>query len=325
MIKNELNVNAQGGTELLGERLYGTDIPELKELLDKCQIWFSRYRSDNVDHSKYQIFYAHDLPQDPESAFLANGGWRKFHRCVFVSNWQMQQYVAYFDIPYSHCLVIPNSIVPIDNIDKATNKISIGYWSTPHRGLELLVPAFEFVAEKHDNIELDVFSSFKLYGWEDRDEPYKELFERCKNHPKINYHGSVSNQEIRDYVAKAHIFAYPSIWLETSCMCLMEAMSAKMLCVHPNLGALYETAANWTMQYQFHEDKQSHANIVASNLEIAIQRYFEPAVQGRLASQKAYADVFYNSTIRQQDWLALLGWVVTQPLIEQETFTYKVG
>lgn len=325
MIKNEVNVNAQGGTELLGERLFGTTNEELKKLLGNTQVWFSRYRPDEVDYTKTQIFYAHDLPADPESEFLRNGGWMKFHKLVFVSNWQMQQYVAFFDIPYSHCVVIPNSIVPIDNIEKPTDKISIGYWSTPHRGLELLVPAFEFLAEKHDNIELDVFSSFKLYGWEQRDEPYEQLFARCEAHPKINYHGTVSNEEIRNYVAKAHIFAYPSIWLETSCLCLMEAMSAKMLCVHPNLGALFETSANWTMQYQFHEDKQGHANLFAHNLDAAIQRYFEPGVQGRLASQKAYADVFYNSIIRQADWFNLLSWANEQPRVGKEEFIYRVN
>lgn len=327
MIRNEVNAKAQGGTELLGERLFHTENKELKDLLGLTQIWFSRWRPDDVDYSKWQIFYAHDLPGDPESKHLENGGWQKFHRCVFVSNWQMQQYIAFYDIPYSHCLVIPNSIVPIDNIEKPSDKIKIGYWSTPHRGLELLVPAFEFLAKKHDNIELDVFSSFKLYGWEQRDEQYKELFDKCEAHPKINYHGTVSNDEIRNYVAGAHILAYPSIWLETSCLCLMEAMSARMLCVHPNLGALFETAANWTTMYQYHENKQDHANVFASNLDNAITRYWEPGIQGRLASQKAYADVFYNSTIRQQDWFNLLQWVVTQPLKQkvEETFTYRTS
>jgi glycosyltransferase involved in cell wall biosynthesis len=325
MLKNEVNVNSQGGTELLGNRLYNTDNEELNNLLQQVQIHFSRYRSDQVDSSKRQIFYAHDLPQDPESAFLKDGGWKKFHRLVFVSNWQMQQYVAYYDIPYSHCVVIPNSIVPITDLDKGTDTIKIGYWSTPHRGLELLVPAFEYLSEKHDNIELDVFSSFNLYGWPDRDEQYKPLFDKCNEHPKINYHGTVSNEEIRKYVAGAHIFAYPCIWLETSCMCLMEAMSAKMLCVHPNLGALFETAANWTMMYQFQEDKQQHANLFAQNLDVAIQQYFNPGIQGRLSSQKAYTDVFYNWNVRQKDWIAFLRWVVEQPLIEAETFTYKVN
>lgn len=325
MIRNEVNAKAMGGTELLGHRLYETSNDELKALLDQCQIWFSRYRPDDVDYSKFQIFYAHDLPGDPESQHLADGGWMKFHRLVFVSNWQMQQYIAYYNIPYAHCVVIPNSIAPIENIEKPTDKISIGYWSTPHRGLELLIPAFEFLQQKHDNIELDVFSSFELYGWKERDEPYQVLFDKCNENPKINYHGAVSNDEIRKYVARAHIFAYPSIWLETSCLCLMEAMSAKMLAVHPNLGALFETAANWTQQYQFHEDKQAHANIFASNLDVAIERYWEPGIQGRLASAKAYADVFYNSTIRQQDWFNLLSWVVTQPLMAKEVFTYQVN
>lgn len=324
MIKNEQNANAMGGSELLGQRLYGTDSPELQALLEQVQIWFSRYRPDDVDPTKHQILYCHDLPQDPESEHLANEGWKKFHKLVFVSNWQMQQYCACYNIPYSRCVVILNSIVPIAEAPKSIDKIKIGYWATPHRGLELLVPAFDFVAQKHDNVELDVFSSFDLYGWAQRDEMYKEVFDKCRDHPKINYHGTVPNETIREYAASAHILAYPSIWLETSCLCLMEAMSAKMMCVHPNLGALFETAANWTMMYQYQEDKNDHANLFAANLDIAIQRYFEPGVQSRLTSQKAYTDVFYNSKIRQKDWFNLLSGVVTQPLVEKETFTYRV-
>lgn len=311
LIINELSSKALGGTELLQQRLYNT---VSSELLGKFQIWFSRFREQDYDPSKLQIFYAHDLPLDPESALLANGGWKRFHKLVFVSNWQMNLYQIQYQIPPSRCEVMLNSITPIEVPEvKPAEKIKIGYWSTPHRGLNILIPVFSYLSQKYDNIELDVFSSFKLYGWDQRDEPYQELFEQCIAHPRINYHGSVDNDVIRKYAADAHIFAYPSIWPETSCLCLMEAMSARMACVHPNYGALFETAANWTAMYQFDEDLNNHAMKFQAALESAILAHEHPTIQSRLKSQKAYADVFYNWSVRASEWEMLLQQIVDSP------------
>jgi len=41
----------------------------------------------------------------------------------------------------------------------------------------------------------------------------------------------------------------------------MEAMSAGLACVHPNNGALYETAAIWALMYQWHDDPHAHAAV----------------------------------------------------------------
>jgi UDP-glucose:(glucosyl)LPS alpha-1,2-glucosyltransferase len=316
-IKDGVSDNAKGGTELMADRLFG-DLPE--SLMSRFQIWFSRYRPEQVDKSKYQIFYAHDLPGDPESEFLKNGGWRAFHKLIFVSNWQMQNYCGYYGIPYGACFVMANAIKPIDFVRKGLHEeIRIGYWSTPHRGLNILVPVFEFLSQKYPEIQLDVFSSFKLYGWEERDAPYQELFEKCKAHPKINYHGTVGNLQIREYAAEADIFAYPSIWPETSCLCLMEAMSAGLVCVHSNLAALYETSANWTSMYQFNEDLNEHAKTFHIHLEKAInsvkqQRKFNRRGLGpRIEGQKQYTDLFYDWSIRKEQWLELLQQIAEMP------------
>jgi UDP-glucose:(glucosyl)LPS alpha-1,2-glucosyltransferase len=308
---NELSQRAMGGTELMQQRLYST---VNAELLNKFQIWFSRVRLSDYDPAKLQLYYAHDLPGDPEAEVLVNGGWAKFHKIVFVSHWQMNAYMAYYNIPPSRCEVMLNAVEVIDIPEiKSMDKLRIGYWSTPHRGLNILVPVFDYLSQKYEHIELDVFSSFKLYGWSERDKPYAELFQQCVDHPKINYHGSVSNQEIRDYAASAHILAYPSTWVETSCIVLMEAMSAGMLCVHPNLGALFETSANWTAMYQFDEDIHRHANKFHQELETAILGYDHPTVRSRLKSQKAYADVFYNWGTRAAEWELLLQQIVDTP------------
>lgn len=324
LAKDSLSVNAMGGTELMKHTLINR-LP--KKLTDEFQIFVSRVEEE-LDPTKIRLYWLQDLPGDPASDHLANGGWQKFHKIIFNSNWQMQAYCAHYGIPYSHGVVLLNAIDPIPEHQKPMDKITLGYWSTPHRGLQLLVPVFEKLCERFDNIELNVFSSFKIYGWEQRDEPFQELFQRCKDHPKINYYGSVPNAELKKHMESMHIFAYPSIWQETSCISLMEAMSAGMLCVHSNFGCLYETAANWTNMYQYHEDANRHAQIFYEVLGSSIEAFWDEGVQGRIASQKSYANVFYNWNMREYQWKMLmqsmLGVDRSIPQTSGEMFQYTV-
>lgn len=322
---DSLATNAKGGTELMKFALAEQVDPEL---LKEFQIFVSRVE-DEMDESKIRVYWLQDLPGDPASDHLKDGGWNKFHRLVFSSNWQMQGYINYYGIPWHKCIVLPNAIEPIPDHEKPNDgTIRLAYWSTPHRGLNILVPIFSKLCEKFDNIELDVYSSFKLYGWEERDQQYEELFEQCRNHPKINYHGAIPNADLKKNLEKTHILAYPSIWTETSCITLMEAMSAGLLCVHSNLGALPETSANWTAQYQYHEDLNDHAAVFYHTLGTSIENYWNEGVQTQLASQKAYANVFYNWAARKHQWNALLTSMVNEPreLPKGDTrmFEYKV-
>jgi glycosyltransferase involved in cell wall biosynthesis len=325
LASDSLSQNSMGGTELMKYRLYSA-LPQ--ELKNEIQLIASRVE-ESLDETKIRILWLHDLPGDPASEHLKNGGWKKFHKLVFVSNWQMQGYISYYGIPWSHCIVLQNSIKPfIPHVKPNDGTIRIAYWSTPHRGLELLVPAFKAIAERRDNIVLDVYSSFSLYGWPQRDEPYKKLFEECENHPKINYHGSIPNEDLREHLLDTHIMAYPSIWMETSCLCLMEAMSAGLLCVHSNLGALSETSANLTFMYQYEENPSVHASKFATLLDIAIESYWTERTQSFLQMQKAYADMFYNFDSKVPQWEALIRSLMNEPRslpqAEKEMFTYKI-
>lgn len=326
--RNESNQNSKGGTELIQDRLYDGTVP--RELLEQFQIIFSRVR--NLDENKFRIFYAHDLPGDPESDHLRDGGWRKFHKIVFVSNWQMQGYIAHYGIPWSHCEVIENSIIPLArhpdaDSDFGNNEIRICYTPTPHRGLHILYAAFEALAKKHDNIILDVFSSFKLYGWEQRDEPYRELFDKLDQHPRINNRGTVDNSEIREYLeVYGDIFAYPSIWPETSCLSLIEAMSAGLMCIHSNYAALPDTAAGFTHMYQFEEDENRHATKLYHILDAAVShvKSEDTMTHRRLAS--LYANMRFNWSNKAQHWTALLQSIVDSnpdKKIAGKIFTYN--
>lgn len=323
--KDSQSTNAMGGTERMKFGLLERIDPEL---IDNFQIYVSR-TEEPFDETKVRIFWAHDLPGDPASEHLRNGGWKNYHRLVFVSNWQMQAYIQRYDIPWSKCIVLQNAIEPFEEKEKPNDGIiRLAYWSTPHRGLNILVPVFERLCEKYDNIVLDVYSSFKLYGWDKQDEPYKPLFERCESHPKINYWGTVSNDVLRKQLADTHIMAYPSTWAETSCICLMEAMSAGLQCVHPNYGALAETASNWTNMYQWQDDLNDHASHFYAALDASIESYWDEGAQSRIASQRSYANVFYNWQLRAFQWEQFLTSLLDEdrslPARSEGYFQYKI-
>lgn len=303
MQKNELNKNAKGGTELMEDRL-SEHVPN--ELLSNFQIISSRVRE--LDPKKRKILWLHDLHQDPEVEHLKNDGWKKFDKLVFVSHWQQQMYNAYLGVPYSAGTVLKNAIVPIESHEKPKDKIRLIYFSTPHRGLEILYPVFEALSKEYVDIELNVFSSFMLYGWPERDKQYETLFNKLRKHPKINYHTSVSNDRIREELKKSHIFAYPSIWQETSCLCLIEAMNAGLLCVHPNLAALPETSMNLTLQYGYHEDMNAHANIFYAYLKQAIEMYKRAPhrVLAQTDAQQQLTSSIYGWDTRKLEWNVLL-------------------
>lgn len=305
--QNELDRNSMGGTELMKYGLYDR-LP--KQLLEKFQIIPSRVRE--LSKTKKKIYWVHDLAQDPEMAHLKDGGWEKFDAIVCVSHWQRQQIQNFLGVPASKLTVLQNAIDPIDIdlVDKPDPKdgINIIYHTTPHRGLELLVPVMDWVEQMLPDINwhLDVYSSFEIYGWKERDNEYKELFEKIKKHPKMTYHGFKPNEEVKEALKKAHIFALPSIWPETSCIALIEAMSAGCICVHSSLAALPETSSNWTLQYDFSEDMNEHASRHALTLADALRLVDEDNMKDRLSMQKAYTDGFYDWQSRAKQWEVFL-------------------
>lgn len=330
MEKNELSKNASGGTEQMLERIY-RDLP--KDLLDKFQIIPSRVR--NLE-DKIRILYCHDLPEDPENKHLENNGWENFNKIVFVSHWQRDMFMIRYNIPISRTAVILNSVEPFENKweTKPKDVVNIIYHTTPHRGLELLVPVFELLEKTTKNIHLDVFSSFDIYGWPERNKPYEPLFERIKSSKNMTYHGFKPNKEVREYLTKAHIFAYPSIWPETSCIALIEAMASGCICIHPNFAALPETAANWTYMYNMHEDSNLHANILYNILNATIQEVkhlqesnYDLELMSMKYAAQSYANIHYNWNIKKNQWISLLNSMSGELPIEKkkEMFSIDTG
>ena len=103
-----------------------------------------------------------------------------------------------------------------------------------------------------------------------------------------------------------HVLAYPSTYMETACITALEAMSAKCLCVLPNLGALAETCANFAWMYNYEPNPDRHVQVHAHILSKAIDNYWADETQSLLNVQKNYFDIFYNWDLRINQWNSFL-------------------
>jgi UDP-glucose:(glucosyl)LPS alpha-1,2-glucosyltransferase len=303
-----LTATARGGTEIMWERISSRLPPEL---LARVNIIRSRVRF--VDPDRPNILWCHDLHSDPEARHLAADASRaRFAKLVFVSHWQRDAYSYFLGVPPSSGVVLKNAIVPMaeSEIAKDTGgEIRLIYNTTPHRGLEILVPVFERLSPLFgDRLHLDVFSSFSAYGpaWESRNAPYEALFDRCRAHPAITYHGFQPYETVRAALGRSHIQAFPSIFSETSCLTAVDAMTAGCDVVSSDLAAIPETTGGLTLLYPFHENIQRHAEAFENRLVHAIRTWDTPEAWARRAATKAYADRVFDVDTRALQWQKLL-------------------
>ena len=300
-----MTLNARGGAELIYERVKER-VPD--DLWNYFQIILSKVRELE---DKPKILWFQDTSKDQAVQFLKKKEERdKYERFVFPSDWSLEKYHLDLGIEYEKSIVLKNAIESIPTHTKPKEgPTRLAYISTPHRGLDVLIAAFR--AMKLENVVLDIYSSFKIYGWEGTDDQNQPLFDACIDTPNVNYHGTVSNDEIRSALQQTHILAYPNIYKETACISVIEAMSAGCVVVCPNLAVLPETCANFAWMYGYVQDRIEHARKFSHVLRDAIDLFWEPSVQARLTFQKQYFDMYYDIDTTAKQWTMMLETIKT--------------
>ena len=317
----------KGGTELMKKWLFRELDKKEPDLADKFQWVMTRVRG--LESDKQRILWVHDLANDPEVQHLKEKeNWDQFERVVFVSHWQQNQFRTHLGFPFEKGVVIQNAIHPIPQHEKPKEdgKINVCYFSTPHRGLELLLNAWEFMRntlKEGLNAELNVYSSFKIYDRGHLDEQFRHIYKRAEEMDGVNYYGTVPNDEIREMLKTQHVMAYPSIYEETSCLTLIEACSAGCVCVVPALGAIPETGANFPWMYGYEEDHEKHAQVHGHILGRAIEHYWDDDVQNLLKIQRSYFDMFYNWNLRSGQWQQFLHAIEDPPEVKKQKETIR--
>ena len=107
-----------------------------------------------------------------------------------------------------------------------------------------------------------------------------------------------------------HIFAYPNIWEETSCISAIEAMSAGLYCIMTNYGALFETCAEFPIYINYVKDYKILAEAFAAGIDIAAETLHEKTIQDHLDVQQDFYKRFYNWHKKGNEWNCFLQGVI---------------
>ena len=292
--------SARSGSELLFENL-------MKRLdasqTDGINLILNSTHESHIKEGHVNIVWMHHNVNENATLNFANKNYlKKIDYFVFVSHWQYEKFRYKYNIPEYKSLVIKNAAEEI-KLSEKPKKIKLIYTSTPFRGLDILLDSFERL--DRDDVELDIFSSTKIYGkeYDEKAGPlFTSLFDRAKKTKNVNYHGFASNSSVRKALENAHIFSYPSIFEETSCMSAIEAGMAGLSLVTTNFGALYETCASWARYISFDSNRSNLILKYSFALNKAIDEYWDPKNQQKLQDQSRYFNQFYGWDGRIKEW-----------------------
>ena len=277
-----MNDKPMGGTELMYEELMKR-LPQ--EYKDKFSIFNYPVYEDKTKPSVYwnQLSYDQEAVQflsTPENVSSIN-------QFVYVSHWQSEQFRKQYNVPGYKTQVIKNACIDVKQRQTGPrSKVKLCYISTPWRGLDVLLHAWELTNTQ--DCELHVFSSTKIYGKDfavNNENQYQELYDKCEALEGVVYRGSVPNEELRNELPTFDILAYPNTFEETSCISVIEALSAGLRVVCPNLGALPETTEGWARMYPYLANKKLHALKFADILEEEIQKIKNGDLDSHLEQQ----------------------------------------
>ena len=222
---------------------------------------------------------------------------------VFNSHWNFEKFQYQFKIPENKSLVIRNAVEQIEFHKKPKDKINLIYHTTPWRGLLNLLKIFKNL--NLPNVELNVCSSLKIYGKKFEDvyaQKYQNIFDDCKSTKNVNYLGFVDNENIIKLLKKTHIYAFPSIWPETSCISAIEALSAGCEVVTTNLGALYETCSPFSKLVGFDRNLNNLEKKYEKALQDSIENFWSSKNQKKLVLQYEIMKSTYSWDVRAVEW-----------------------
>jgi len=280
----------------------------LKNLPDECfkdiNLILNNASHDLIEKNKINILWMHHFVNQKEAANLASKDFiNKLDWIVYNSNWNLEKHIYQFKVPENKCLVIKNAIEKINFEEKPKNKINLIYHTTPWRGLVLLLKVFKKL--NLENVELNVCSSTKIYGKKFDNalgKNYEKIFNECKDTKNVNYYDFLHNNKIIDLLKKMHIFSYPSVWHETSCIAAIESMAAGCEVVTTNLGALFETCSPFGTFVNFDRNFDNLEKKYSKILLNRIQNFWSEENQKKLQLQRDTINATYSWETRSIEW-----------------------
>ena len=304
-ILKKINNESLGGSENQ-LRLLLKHLPD--ESFKDINLILNNTNHDLIEKNKINVLWMQHFVNQEEAKNLGSKDYvNKLDYIVFNSNWNFEKFQYQFKIPESKSLVIKNAIEKIDFHEKPKDKINLVYHTTPWRGLIHLLKVFKRL--NLQNTELNICSSTIIYGKKFDSilgKKYENIFEECKNTKNVNYLGFVENNKIIELLKNMHIYSFPSIWPETSCISAIEAMAAGCEIVTSNLGALYETCAPFATFVGFDSNLDNFEKKYQKALENSVKNFWSKENQKKIRFQQEVINLTYSWNVRSKEWISFL-------------------
>ena len=304
-ILKKINNESFGGSENQ-LRLLLKHLPD--ESFKDINLILNNTNHDLIEKNKINVLWMQHFVNQEETKNLGSKDYvNKLDYIVFNSNWNFEKFQYQFKIPESKSLVIKNAIEKIDFHEKPKDKINLVYHTTPWRGLIHLLKVFKRL--NLQNTELNICSSTIIYGKKFDSilgKKYENIFEECKNTKNVNYLGFVENNKIIELLKNMHIYSFPSIWPETSCISAIEAMAAGCEIVTSNLGALYETCTPFATFVGFDSNFDNFEKKYQKALENSVKNFWSKENQKKIRFQQEVINLTYSWNVRSKEWISFL-------------------
>lgn len=236
-----------------------------------------------------------------------------FDGFVFISHWQMENYLARYPILREKCTILRNAIAPAflnlfknpDQIMEHKKEPILAYTSVPFRGLELLLTIFPLIKQRVPKAKLKIYSSMAVYQMEKENEKrdFGEIYQRFKAMEGVDYIGSLPQKELAMAMKEVMILAYPNTFAETACTSAMEAMAAGAHVISSYYGALPETVLPFGELVSVEKDEDYVAkfvDLVVNYLnKVATER---EEVKTQLGNQVLLFNKRFNWSLRAKEW-----------------------
>ena len=157
---------------------------------------------------------------------------------------------------------------------------------------------------KTDKVELDVYSSTEIYGdhfKNNNDKQFIALYDKAKSMKNVNYKGYLHHKELMKILHNYDCYVHPSTFEETFCVAAMESLAAGLVVVTTDLGALYETCA----EFPVYVPHQNNKKLLASQFAAVIDKLsvmMNDVDETKMKFQQQYYRQFYHWNVIKTYW-----------------------
>lgn len=286
-----------GGTEILYKSLTSKiDLSDVNLMTSVCDY-------NLLSNNKPNLLWLH-LSYDQENVQLLKDEnfVKRLSGIIFVSHWQYEKFRSIFPIHLTKTYIIENWIEPIEIIEKP-KRIKLIYTSTPWRGLEILVEVLKRM--NRTDIDVEVYSGSSIYGQDFYSQTHNQFVPLYKELTNlgVTHFEYAENNVVKKALQSAHIMSYPNIFEETSCLSVIEAMTAGCRVVTSSLGALPETTKGFANLVTF---GNNYIEKYTEALEREIDNFWNDDTQEILNEQISFFRKHYSWKLREAKWQFVL-------------------